>query len=447
MHAHRIAAAAALLLSLASAGAQEAAPAASPAPASPPAAAQPAAAPAPAAPAAAVAPVPAPVAPPAPKGAEPTLKVGGYVHADGRLFIDDDAKKLTDDLLIRRARADLQGKLGRFGGRLVLDFGGGKAVVQDAYAEAKLPLDLKLRFGKQTPPIGLERLHSSNGNVFVEYALPAYLSPARDVGLLLTRDLAGIATLAVGLFDGAADGASPDGDVSDDKDVVARVFVRPFARAGIPLLSNLGLGVAGSFGSTHGDPKATDLSGYKTDGQATFFDFRRVSTGQTTANTTIASGRRTRVSAQGSWFAGPALLLAEYAVSQQRVLFDGQVARPKTTSWQATGAWTVTGETPSENGVVPKAPLDAGGVGALQVKARVASLDVDDDLFPIFAKPEEAASKATAFGAGLTWWATGAVRVELDYAQTSFEGGAGTSGAVEDRPDEKAILSRLQVVF
>ena len=31
------------------------------------------------------------------------LKVGGFVHADARLFLDDDEKPLTNQLLIRRA--------------------------------------------------------------------------------------------------------------------------------------------------------------------------------------------------------------------------------------------------------------------------------------------------------------------------------------------------------
>src|SRR5512138_1799518 len=80
------------------------------------ASAQEAAAPPPATPAA-----PADAPAPAPKPEEkPAIKIGAFVHADGRLFLDDDAKKLTDDLLIRRARADFQGKLGRFAGRIVI---------------------------------------------------------------------------------------------------------------------------------------------------------------------------------------------------------------------------------------------------------------------------------------------------------------------------------------
>lgn len=386
----------------------------------------------------AASPAPAASSAPAAKGEEkPTIKVGAFVHGDARFFLDDEGL-LTDDLLIRRARADFQGKLGRFGGRLVLDFGGGKAVVQDAYADAQLPYGLRLRFGKQTPPLGLERIHSSNGNVFVENALPADLSPSRDIGLLLSRGVGKVATVAVGLFAGAADGGSVDGDVDDGKDVLARVLLRPFATAGIDLLADLQVGVAGSYGVTHGDGSAPDLGSLKSDGQATVFKY---------SSTSIAAGRRARLVAHGQWYAGPLVVLGEYVVSQQRVVAGAQTARVSHRAWQGTVAWALTGEKSSEAGLVPAAPLDAGGLGALQVKARAAQLDVDDDVFTGFAAGEKSVTKATAVGAGLTWWATSAVRVELDYCQTWFEGGAGTSGAILDRPTEKAILSRFQVVY
>lgn len=380
-----------------------------------------------------------PPAAPAPKAEEkPAIQVGAFVHADARVFLDDEAGLLTDDLLIRRARADFQGKLGRFGGRLVLDFGGGKAVVQDAYAEAKLPYDLRIRFGKQTPPLGLERIHSSNGNVFVENALPADLSPSRDIGLLLSGSVGKLATVAVGAFAGAADGASVDADVDDGKDVLARVLLRPFATAGVDLLTDLQLGVAGSYGVTHGDATATDLGSLKSDGQATIFKY---------ASAAVAAGRRARLVAHGQWYAGPLVVLGEYVVSQQRVAAGAQGALLSHKAWQGTVAWALTGEKSSEAGLVPSKPLDGGGFGAVQIKARAAQLDVDDDAFTAFAAREKSVSKATAFGAGLTWWATRAVRVELDYCQTRFEGGAGTSTAVEDRATEQAILSRFQVVF
>jgi phosphate-selective porin OprO/OprP len=451
MNAPRIAAAAALLLSLTTARAQEAAP---PAPAAPPAEPTPAAAPAPA-PAPVLPPaIPAAAAAPAAK-ADAGVKVGGFLHVDGRSFLGDDDVRLTNELLIRRARLDLQAKLGRFSARFVPDFGGGKAVVQDAYVDAKLPAGLSLRAGKFTPPISAERLQSSNAYYFVETALSSNLAPTRDVGLQLSGTVGKLAAFSVGLFDGAPDGGAVDGDAGDPKEFAARVFVKPFATLGIDLLANLGVGVSGSFGRTAGDPtKVTELSGYKTDGQATLFDFKKWKAGASysqpsAADTAWGSGRRARLGVQASWFGGPAGIVGEYLVSQQDVALGAPETSARLTNrgWQAVALYNVTGEKGSDGVVTPGSPVDGGGWGALQVAVRVSRLDVDPDAFPTYAKPEKSVERATAVGVGLNWWPTAGARLQVDYSQTAFVGGAGTSTAVEDLASEKVLLARAQVAF
>lgn len=384
------------------------------------------------------------------KGAKPpevVVKLGGVLHTDGRIFFDDDAGALTDDLLLRRARLDVNAKLGRFSARLSPDLGMGKATIHDAFVDARLPADLKLRVGKFIPPIGLERLQSSPAYYFLETALSSNLAPTRDVGVQLGGEHGKVVLWAVGLFAGAPDAGSVDGDVSDRKDVAARVFVKPLSPLGIEWLSNLGVGVSGSLGAAGGDPKkTTELGAYKSEGLATIFDYLKGTTPDAT-NTAWGAGRRARLGLQASWFAGPAAIVGEYLVSQQRVRIGAAAARLTHRGWQAVAFCNVTGERATDGIVAPTRPLDAGGWGALQVAARVSSLDLDDDAFPLYADPRKSVSRATSVGAGVSWWPTSVTRLIVDYVQTFFDGGGASSGAVADRSSERALLARAQVAF
>ena len=75
-------------------------------------------------------------------------------------------------------------------------------------------------------------------------------------------------------------------------------------------------------------------------------------------------------------------------------------------------------------------------------------LSVDDDAFAgggdSFANPDTAARKARAFGIGVNWYLNQNVKASLNYDQTQFDGGAILGG---DRPDEKAIFTRLGLAF
>ena len=75
------------------------------------------------------------------------------------------------------------------------DFGGGTAVVQDAYVDARFSKVFNLRAGKQKPPLGQERLLSATDILFIERALPTALVPNRDVGVQVYGELDAVAGL------------------------------------------------------------------------------------------------------------------------------------------------------------------------------------------------------------------------------------------------------------
>ena len=370
------------------------------------------------------------------------LKLRGYVQLDGRFFSDDRARPATDTFILRRVRPILEGTVfGKFDFRIMPDFGAGTTVLQDAYLDARFTPFFKVRAGKFKVPVGLERLQSGSDILFVERGFPTNLVPNRDLGIQVHGDLAtGTVNYQVGVFNGVPDGASADVDSDSGKDVAARLFFQPFVN-GVSAAKNFGFGLAASSGSPSGTVSSPGLASYKTPGQQTFFSYR---TDGTAAGTTIAKGDRQRLSPQLSWYTGSFGVLAEWVSSKQEVARGAAQAQVESTAWEVSASW-VLGGTASYKGVSPKKVFDPAskGWGALELKARAGRQEIDDKAFPIFADPTKSASSAKEWGVGLNWILNRAVKVQLDYENTTFERGA-VSG---DRPDEKVLLSRFQVSF
>src|SRR6185437_8578186 len=104
------------------------------------------------------------------------LRLGALVQADGRYFTDSNTPSTANTWLLRRARPILQGTIADiYDFKLMPDFGGGKAIVQDAFVAARFKPWLVLTVGKFKPAVGLERLQSAADNRFIERALPTDL--------------------------------------------------------------------------------------------------------------------------------------------------------------------------------------------------------------------------------------------------------------------------------
>lgn len=367
------------------------------------------------------------------------LKIRGYVHGDARFFPGAGATGPAHTFLLRRARPIVEGVLAeRVGFRLMLDFGGGTASVQDAHIDVRPSPALALRAGKFKAPLGLERLASANALLFVERAFPTALAPNRDIGLQVHGELwSGGLTYALGVFNGVADGGSVDGDADKGKDVVGRVFGFPLRPLGIAALDGLGAGVAASFGRARGTLAAPGLGSPRTSGQQTFL---RYTAGETLDATTIASGDRVRVSPQLTWFSGPVGVIAEYVQASHEVARGSTTARLTHSAWQAAAVLVLGGDAAYE-GVKPRHAWGQGGLGAFELAARVHELRVDPDTFPTFANPANAARRARGFTAGAGWWASRNLRVIADFDRTTFTGGA----AGGNRRPENAVLIRTQI--
>jgi phosphate-selective porin OprO/OprP len=404
------------------------------------------------------------------------IRFHGEFDFDGRFYNDNltpDGSRST--WLLRRARPIVEGTFDKiFDFRFNPDFAGGKTVIQDAFVAARFNPLFVVTAGKFKEPFGLERLQYSTNNRFIELGLPSDIVPNRDLGLQVSGSYAfstGTLLYQIGWFNGVSDGVSsdanstPDVDNNDKKDWVARLFVQPFAKTDLAALRGLGAGAAVSYANQVGSASNTLLPTYKTETQRNFFTYATATNaaGAATANgTTIADGKRLRISPQAYYYYKSFGLLSEYVDESQdvsRTLGSGSAAvkhraRLKPDSWQLMATYLVTGDDATFGTVVPKRPFAVGepGWGAVELAARISQLKLDPATFTDtkgvvdswFADPSTQANKATAWTVGVNWYLTQNVEWVLDYSVTRFDGGAADG---KDRADESAFFTRFQVAF
>ena len=371
------------------------------------------------------------------------VRFKGLVQTDGRFFLSDSAIPATNTFFLRRARPILEATVGKYlEFRLMPDFGQATTVLFDAYTDVKVSPAFAVRVGKFKAPVDLERLQSASDIVFAERSMATNLAPNRDVGLQLSGDLdSGLVAYQVGVFNGVPDLGNGDGDVSDAKDFVGRIFLQPYKTGAA---KGLGVGVAGSTGLERGTTAAPQLAGYRTAGQQTWFRYTSSTTAP--AGNVFADGRRQRLAPQAYFYTGPLGLHGEYINSWQAVSRAGfATTKLKHSAWQATGSYFLTGEKNSWRSATPKKPFDpkAGTFGAIELAARYSELSIDDATFPTFANSASSPSKAKAWAVGINWYLARAIKAVVDYEHTTFTGGTATG----DREAENFVATRIQYSF
>jgi phosphate-selective porin OprO/OprP len=378
-----------------------------------------------------------------------SLRLGAVVQADSRWYTDHSAPSgptptsAPDNFLIRKARPILEALIAeKFVLRIMPDFGNGQTV-QEEYVEARLDPAFNIRAGKFKSPVGLERLQLDSENEFIERALPTNLAPNRDVGLQVAGSvLSNTVSYQLGIFDGIYDNGLSDGDDNNGKDGVGRIFLEPFKNAA-GALKGLGFGVAYSTGHHQGNPTTSNLPQFKTMGQQNFFTY---------ASGTYADGTHDRLSPQLYYYIGSFGLLGEYISSRQEISRGTNLKRDiDNRAWQIAGYWVISGENASYHGVSapdrPFAPSD-GRWGAFELVTRYSVQTNDDQAFlgsaaTRLADPSQSAREAREIGVGLNWYLNRNIKVQVNYEETHFDGGAPNG----DRVPEKVILTRFQAAI
>jgi phosphate-selective porin OprO/OprP len=374
------------------------------------------------------------------------IRFRGYTHFDTRWFTEEDDDS-TDTFIFRRVRPYVEGTLGNVADfRIMPDFANSSLVLQDAWLNLRhFPL-ANVQGGKFKAPFGLERLQSATSMLFVERALPTQLVPNRDLGMMVHGIWGeGLLQYQLAWMNGVTDGSSAESDVADGKDVVARVFAHPFQNQTEEWLSGLGLGFAAGYGRQE---NAGTPSVYRTQGQATFFNYR------TGANGVQLDGNRVRYSPQLYYYWGPFGALAEFVRSSTDVTRLGRDEQFDHEAWQIAASYVLTGESASYKGVIPRSDFgreEGDGWGAWEVAARFHQLEVDDGVFRdggFFADPTVAAAQAKAWGVGVNWHLNRWVKLMLNYDRSSFDGGGGGSLTdPEDRDAESVVFLRWQLNY
>ena len=176
------------------------------------------------------------------------LSLNGYVQPQLRLFQDNTSQ--DNQFYIRRARLSLTGYYGKdWQGRVEGDFStpsDGK-FLKYAYLNWSHFQDAQIRVGQFKAPFSREYLTSSADIDTIERAMitdSGSTVPKYDIGAMLWGPsvFGGLLSYGVGVFNG--NGAN-NSDTNDDKDLVARVAVAPFAPTAISIMKGLEFG--GSF--------------------------------------------------------------------------------------------------------------------------------------------------------------------------------------------------------
>jgi phosphate-selective porin OprO/OprP len=392
------------------------------------------------------------------------LRLRGLFQVDSRWYADDGDIDDNDSFVVRRARPILEGTLFRdFDFRFTPEFAGSSVNIRDVWLNYAYDEALRLRIGKMKSPGSLERWQSVANTLFVERSLVSGLWPVRDLGVMLhgelwpggesaTRTLGwtGLANYELGLFNGTGDGRNAgNADIDDDKTFAGRLFFHPFLKTGLKPLHGFGIGVSGTYGNMEGSAGLPDDDGYETEARQGFFSYRSGDGSSPATADVIADGTHWRVGPQGYWYWGPFGLLGEYGISSQRLEREAGTLssmRAQNSAWSVSASWMLTGEEATFGRVTPEKNFDprVGGWGAWQAAVRYSYLDVDDDVFPDFADPDESATRAAAVGIGLNWYLNRNIRALFDFNHTNFKGGHYGSVTAQD---EIALLTRVQVAF
>ncbi len=293
------------------------------------------------------------------------LRLRGNLHLDTRLYRGDGQAAISN-LDIRRARIDFVGRIHeRFTFRIQPELSG-SPYLRNAWADWEVADWLHLRWGQMKVPFSSSWLTQDNNLNFVERGTAGPVHPFFDRGFLLRGELfGGVATYDLGVFTGAGTDADVSaGDIDSEKEVAARLFLRPSPGDAAALLHGLTMVVGGTWtGATvptaryesrglRGADHGAALWRWQTD-QVLGTD------GRVTDRVGATIGSRRRLGIEAHWLRGPFVVSSELVelryddVSAHHELWRGStllervpVARRSGAirSWSTWASWYVTGE-------------------------------------------------------------------------------------------------------
>jgi phosphate-selective porin OprO and OprP len=236
---------------------------------------------------------------------------------------------------------------------------------RDVFVELRKWRTMRVRSGRFKIPFGQERLTSISDLEFVHRSIPnEALTPGRDTGLELNgRILARTVTYMAGVFHHDGDVSRGGTDAPGGRTVAARVVSTPFAGASSRALQRVEVGAS----MTRGDvPEG--LNGLRA----------RTSAQYEAVAPVYVFGTRLRFGADAAFTHGPLSVKGEFLQTRderkRQGLRDEDLPDVVARGWYMSATSFVLGRLKS-NGTAPRTPLLGGGIGAIQLAARVESLE------------------------------------------------------------------------
>lgn len=352
------------------------------------------------------------------------VNIGGLLQADYRYYTESE--RPDNRFMIRRAQVELTSQI-RPWLMVSLEYEFKDDTIdhlQDTFAEISFG-SYAARIGHFKKPFGLEQQSPDAGICFAERSIGEYLSPGRDVGLMLHGAFSkNRLHYAAGLFNADGDNVGNRSDGRDDPEMVGRLVLAPFADSSNEYLRYLQFGGSGSFARIN--LSTLDVK-VKTTGMVDTNRNIYVLSNNTKFGVLQAADTRWRLGAEAAWAWRSMGFQGEYI----RLTYTDlkPVGNPPMNanfkSWYVSALYFFTGETPSFSRgtlqpIVPLQPFDpdTGGFGAWGIAIRYARFLGDENWInpAAFVSVE----KADALTLAVNWVLTPMHKIILDYTYTDL---------------------------
>ena len=296
---------------------------------------------------------------------EPALRL----QIDSRDAFGMDPNGLGDALDIARKRVGVQGRVGT---RVSFEVEAelvGATPWRDVYVNYRALDSVRLQAGQFKVPFSLDRSTSGAKLDFVNRSLAAnVLAPRREQGVMVQGRLLGRALrYEAGMFrhDGERAFVEETDAALSGRTTAVRVTALPFAGSK-SVLADLHAAVAVTHGSV--GPGISRVRG-QTALDERFLPYAYY----------WVAGTRWRNGLELRWRPGPFSVAGEYmrlTTGRQGQSVDGSDLSPLAgAGWYVSGTWVVTGEAKKKLDDGPSAPFLRGGIGAVELAARVEELE------------------------------------------------------------------------
>jgi hypothetical protein len=198
-------------------------------------------------------------------------RLTGQIQLDARSYLNPRDTVDIDQFLLRRGRFGVESIMFDFYEfRIMADFGGSQLnapappstptpSVTDAYMNVHYWDALQFEFGRFKQPFSHEQLTLDRYIAFMERSMIDQLAPQRDIGIMVHGQnlVDSRVDYAVAVSNGEING---NFDANNNKDVVGRLVIRPFAPNEDSFLRYLGVGLSSTFGDEHQSPVQVSAS-------------------------------------------------------------------------------------------------------------------------------------------------------------------------------------------